>query len=192
MAAAPDLNFKVTIAKAGDALVIDYRLENGTSQPVFVTNKIWRIIEGKAKIDPDFVYSRMMDGKILALSKTMPEIPSGRSPTNLVAPYMTKIDPGKMLAQTVNIPLPVQTYVEYFSNAVAKDDNGNPLTEAASEAVFQLGYFLPPEGSRIWAEQAFGEEVDLFHNPPGKRAAYGVLTSQKIRVPVPVFRRAAN
>jgi hypothetical protein len=192
MAAATDLSFRAIISDAGDALVVDYMVENTTTQSVFLTNKLWRLIDSKPQIDPNFVYGRVAGNNLLTLSKTMPEIPSGKSPTNLVSPYMLRLEPGQRFSETINLPLPVETYLEYTNNTAAKDENGRPMIVTVNEAMFALGYFLPPKGSRMWNERAFGKEVDLFHNPPGARAAYGVLSSPTVRFSIPVRKRATD
>lgn len=192
MAAASDPDFRANISKTGDMLVIDYRIENTQVQPVFVTNKLWRLVETKPQIDPDFVYGRITENGLLMLSKTMPEIPSGQSPANLVAPYTTRLDPGQSLSETVNLPIPVQTYLEYTNNSTAKDDKGQPVVETVSEIMFSVGYFLLPPGSNMRKEKAFGTEVDLFQNPPGARATYGILSSAKFRLSIPVYKKAAG
>jgi hypothetical protein len=192
MAAASDPGFRTNISTADDMLVIDYRIENTTEQPVFVTNKIWRLIEGKPKIDPDFVYGKLTGDILLTVFKTMPEIPHGKSPANLVAPYTTRLDPGQSITETVNLQIPVHTYLEYTDNSTAKDDKGEPLLVTVSEVVFAIGYFLLAPGSSMRKEKAFGTEVDLFQNPPGARATYGILSSPKVRLSIPVYKRAAG
>lgn len=191
MAAAFEPGFRANISKIDDMLVIDYRIENTTANPVFVTNKIWRLIDTKPKIDPDFVYGTITGNNLLVLSKTMPEIPSKKSPTNLVAPYTTRLDPGQSLSETINLQIPVQTYLEYTDNTAAKDENGEPVIVTVSEVVFALGFFLLQPGSRMWKEKAFGTEVDLFQNPQGARAAYGVVSSPRVRLSIPVRERVA-
>lgn len=190
MAAVSDYELKARISATGDALAIDYQFRNGGSGPVFVTNKIWRIVEGKAKIDPAFVYANINSDGLLAIYKAMPDIPSEKSPTNLVAPYMTKVESSDSLTESINLSLPLIAYREYFDNSAARDSDGNPIVETVKRVAFGLGFFVPPEGSKIWNEMAFGQSVDLFHNPPGKRAQYGVLWSQHVSVSVPVFKRA--
>lgn len=190
MAAASDYQLKARISPAGDSLAIDYLFTNGGAGPVLVTNKIWRIVEGKAKIDPGFVYANVNSDGVLAIYKAMPDIPSDKSPTNLVAPYMTLVKSGESLDESISLSLPLLPYREYFNNAAARDGDGNPIVETVKKVAFGLGFFVPPEGSKIWNEMAFGESVDLFHNPPGKRAQYGVLWSQHFPVSVPVIRRA--
>lgn len=189
MAAVSDYGLKARISITGDTLAIDYQFTNGGAGPVLVTNKIWRIVEGKAKIDPDFVYANVNSDGLLAIYKTMPDIPEKKSPTNLVAPYMTKVESGDSLSESIALQLPLLPYREYFNNKPAEDSDGNKLVQTVKETAFGLGFFVPPEGSKIWNEQAFGESVDLFHNPPGKRAQYGVLWSQHFKVSVPVYRR---
>jgi hypothetical protein len=192
MAAVSDYGLKARIASDGDALGIDYQFTNGGTGPVLVTNKIWRMIDGKAKIDPDFVYANVNSDGLLAIFKTMPAIPEKKSPTNLVAPYMTRVESGQSLTESISLPLPLLPFMEYSSNEAAVDNDGNKLVQTVKEAAFGLAFFVPPEGSKIWNEKAFGESVDLFHNPPGKRAQYGVLWSQRFKVSVPVYRRAAE
>ena len=189
MAAVSDYTLKARISGSGDTLAIDYQFTNGGAGPVLVTNKIWRMVEGKAKIDPDFVYAHVNSDGLLAIYKTMPNIPEGKSPTNLVAPYMTKVESGDRLSESITLQLPLLPYQEYFNNEPAEDSDGNKLVQTVKGVAFGLAFFVPPEGSKIWNEKAFGENVDLFHNPPGKRAQYGVLWSERFKVSVPVFRR---
>lgn len=189
-AASSELRLKARIAVTGGALSIDYQFQNGSSGPVLVTNKIWRFVEGTPKIDPDFVYGNINSDGVLALYKAMPDIPQNKSPTNLVAPYMTLVKSGESITESINLQLPLMPYREYFNNSPLLDGDGKPVTETVKQVTFGLGFFVPPEGSKLSSEQAFGEGVDNFRNPPGKRAQYGMLWSQHFHVSVPVYRRA--
>lgn len=178
------------IAVVGRDLVVRYRVANRSSQPIYVTNKLHRAGAGPV-IDADHVYAWIGDGGRLTIAKTMPAIPAGRSPTNLVAPYMTLLEAGESLEETVRLDLPLRPYVEYHDNTPAGGADGSPDLVEASGVSFRLGYFVPPPGAPHRREVQFGKTVDNFRNPPGARARYGEVASPVHAIPVPVVRTRA-
>ncbi|MCV0395852.1 MAG: hypothetical protein K5872_06295 [Rhizobiaceae bacterium] len=176
--------FDARIALSDKALSIAYRVTNTGGKPIFVTNKLHRA-GARPVIDQDHVYSWLEGNGRLVVAKIMPVIPRDRSPTNLVAPYMTRLDPGRAVEESLSLPVPVRPYLEYHDNT--------PLAEdvAASSVEFRLGWFLPPDGAAMVSDTAFGHKVDNFRNPPGRQARYSELRSAAVGLQVPVRRTRA-
>jgi hypothetical protein len=183
------LNAQISISDG--RLVIRYSVRNGGNQPVYLTNKI--VNAGmEPKLGPNNVYSRMLEGDVLEISKEMPRIAEGLSPVNLVAPFMTKLDPGAQIDEEIVLELPFLPYAEYQDNSPVRDDEDRLILQTAKSVEFVLGYFIPPEGAEAKSDMAFDVPVDNFLNPKGKRAQYGIMRSKRFSLTIPVIQTAGS
>ncbi len=174
----------------GNALVIRYRIYDGSGRDVYLTNLLVRAGAEKV-VDVNHVYARLNDDTLI-ISKTMPPVPASASPTTLVAPFTTVLRNGASFSETVTLELPLLPYLEYADNTPVTDDDGKPLAITVRKLVFAVGYFVRPQGAADWTDQQFDHEVTFFRNPPGVQAAYGELAVPlAVQGAIPVLRTRA-
>ena len=182
------LNAEISIE--GGKLIIRYSVRNGGKVPVYLTNKVYNS-DSKPVLGPNNVYGRIGDDNVLELGKEMPRMPEGASPVNLVAPYMTQLNPGAQFDEEIVLDLPLTPFAEYRDNRPVLDDENNIVLLTAKAVDFTLGYYIPPEGAEAKSGVAFDVPVDSFINPKGGRATYGVMRSKRFSLRVPVVQTAA-
>jgi len=182
-----DIQLSAEVSLASGRLVLSYRVDNTGGSDVYLVNKVYKALP-KAKIDKDFAYVFLTEDSQLAIEKDIPPVPTGLSPTSLVVPYMTVVRAGKSFAETVELAVPVRQYIEYLDNTPPVDPNDERVVNA-SGVVFSLGYFVRPPGATERFEQALGEEVVLFQNPPDARARHDRLAVGPFPIEVPVYAR---
>jgi hypothetical protein len=181
-----DIQLSAEISLTDNRLVLTYRLDNGGGADIYILNKVYRS-SPKATIDKDYAYVFLTGDGRLGIEKDIPPIPEGRSPTNLVVPYMSVVRAGASFSETVELPVPAAQYIEYSDNT-PPDPQKNRVVGARG-VVFSLGYFVRPPGATERFEQALGEEVVLFQNPPNARARHDKLVVGPFPIEAPVYER---
>jgi hypothetical protein len=182
-----DIQLSAEVSLTAGQLVLSYRVDNIGGADIYLMNKVYKALP-KAEIDKNFAYVFLTEDGRLAIEKDIPPVPAGLSPTSLVVPYMTVVRAGKSFAETVELTVPVRQYIEYLDNTPPADPN-NERVVTANGCVFSLGYFVRPPGATERFEQALGEEVVLFQNPPNARARHDKLVVGPFPIEAPVYAR---
>jgi len=181
-----DVQLSAEVSLTDNRLVLAYRIDNSGGADIYILNKVYKS-SPKAMIDKDYAYVFLTHDGRLGIEKDIPPIPEGRSPTNLVVPYMSVVRSGASFSETVELPLPVAQYIEYSDNTPPDPQKNRLVT--ANGVLFSIGYFVRPPGATERFEQALGEEVVLFQNPPNARARHDKLVVGPFPIEVPVYAR---
>jgi hypothetical protein len=182
-----EIRLVAELTLAADRLVLSYEVENVGRSDIYLLNKVYRALP-RPEIDENFAYVFLSRDGQLVVEKDIPPVPPGLSPTSLVVPYMTVVRAGARFAETVELGVPVRQYIEYVDNSPPGDPRSERIV-TASGVVLALGYFVRPPGATERFEQALGQQIVLFHNPPGARARHERLLVGPIPVELPVFER---
>ncbi len=169
---------------AGQNLVLDYEVRNGTARDVYLLNRLYRSMP-TWHLGPDVIYIELIPGtKTVRLFKKLADLPKGVNVTSPVAPFVTPLKAGGTFHETVRIPLPVREYLEYSMRGP------RPAAEAPTavfeRVTFTLGYYWKVEGTREEVRQIQGTEVVMPIGPRDKRPEFGLLESGPVRLDVPV------
>ena len=183
-----DIQLSAEVSLTADRLVLSYRIDNTGGSDIYLLNKVYKALP-KPEIDKDFAYVFLTEQGGLYIEKDIPPVPGGRSPTSLVAPYMSVVRAGASFTETVEFALPVRQYIEYSDNTPPADPQKDRVV-MANGLVFSIGYFVRAPGATERFEQRFGHEVVLLQNPPGAaRARHEKLAVGPFDVEVPVYAR---
>lgn len=174
------LTAHVSVADPGK-LVLDYRVDNRGSADVYLLNRIPRRGRGLT-LDPNNIYVRFADRSV-HLEKLIPAIPPGRSPYQLVAPYVTPLRAGGTFSERVELALPLRRFQEYHDNM----DRPGAAVEIYPRIVFSLGYMVKLPGTSEREAEVEGVPVLLFTNPPGALSRAGVLRTEVGELAIPVL-----
>jgi hypothetical protein len=169
---------------AGEHLVLDYEVRNGTPRDVYLLNRLYRTTP-TWQIGPDIVYVEFVPGtKTVRLFKKLADLPKGVNVTAPVAPFVTPLRAGGTFHETVRIPLSVREYLEYSMRGPRPA--GEPQTAVYQNVSFTLGYYWRVEGTREETRQIRGTEVVMPIGPRDKRPEFGLLESGPVRLEVSV------
>jgi hypothetical protein len=169
---------------AGQHLVLDYEVRNGSARDVYLLNRLYRSMPTWT-LGPDVIYIELVPGtKTIRLFKKLADLPKGVRVTSPVAPFVTPLRAGATFHETVRIPLPVHEYLEYARQA--PKPAGEPPTAVFEKVTFTLGYYVRLEGTREETREVQGSEVVMPIGPRDKRPEFGVLESGPTRLDVPV------
>ncbi len=184
MAVDAGLTLAVHVAIAGQNLVLDYEVRNGTARDAYLLNRIYRQMPAW-QMGPDVVYVELVPGtRTVRLMKKIDDLPKGVNVTAPVAPFVTPLRAGATFRERVSVPLPVREHREYSMKGPAPA--GEPETAVYQNVTFTLGYYWRAEGTREETRDIRGTEVVFPIGPRGKLPEYGVLTSEPVRIDVPV------
>jgi hypothetical protein len=117
-----------------------YVAHNDSGKEVYLFNVLFTTdVTGHRKIDRGKVY-RMVEGRLLHLSKTLVRVPENLEVEMPEVPYLTPLPPGKSFAEEITVEAPIREQYPY----------AHPQTETAKGEVricegftFSLGYFVP-------------------------------------------------
>lgn len=169
---------------AGEHLVLDYEVRNGTPRDAYLLNRLYRSTPAW-QIGPDIVYVELVPGtKTVRLFKKLADLPKGVNVTSPVAPFVTPLRAGGTFHETVRVPLPIREYLEYSRRGPRPA--GEPGTAVYENVTFTLGYYWKVDGTREETRQIQGTEVVMPITPRGKRPEFGLLESGAVRLEVPV------
>ena len=169
---------------AGQNLVLDYEVRNGTPRDVYLLNRLYRSMP-TWHLGPDVIYIELIPGtKTVRLFKKLADLPKGVNVTSPVAPFVTPLKAGGTFHETVRIPLPVREYLEY-SRSGPRPPAEAP-TAVFERVTFTLGYYWKVEGTREEVRQIQGTEVVMPIGPRDRRPEFGLLESGPVRLDVPV------
>lgn len=169
---------------AGEHLVLDYEVRNGTPRDAYLLNRLYRSVP-TLQIAPDVVYVELVPGsRTVRLFKKLADLPEGVTVTAPVAPFVTPLRAGGTFHETVRVPLPVREYLEYSMRG--PQPAGEPHTALFQNVSFTLGYYWKVEGTREETRQIQGTQVVMPIGPRDKRPEFGLLESGPVRLDVSV------
>lgn len=178
-AARTELVLSATFKKMENELHVSYKVKNGGYRDVYLINRLYRTIP-ELTISPDFIYIHLeKEARAVHLLKKLADLPKGKQVTSPVSPFVTPVRVGEDFSETVHIPLPIQEYREYLSEA--------PGAEAVYDSVdLTLGYYWRAEGTTEEIRKLGKTEVVMPRTPPGVRPVFGTLQTKPEKIQLPV------
>lgn len=93
-------------------LIIQYKVFNGLDKAIFLTNRIFQWTPEGMSVDPNLVYSDVMNGTLRLVKACLP-VPDELDVESPIAPYLTELPGGETFTETLSIPLPLIPYHPY-------------------------------------------------------------------------------
>ncbi len=180
------IDFQVEYSLKPGALSVHYVMFNTRANPIYVFNVLWEFDKSGKQIPASQpVYACLRQDGTLHLAKEILPVPAGKKIYARIVPLVTRLDPGRTLEETIQIPAPVAEYNPYF-----------PVTPDSKQRLEQA---RAVEFSIQFVNQAEGMETHAGAVPPGLRldapnlfANLETLRGRPDALPVPVQKRLDN
>lgn len=122
-------------------LTVTYTVLNGSPEPIYIVNRLFRRGRDGFTVDPDVVYSHRNDKGLVHFKKCLVEVPDDLDVEAPEVPYLTQVGAKSEFSETINVRLP----------AVPRDPyRPQPTLDRVQEAegfILELGYVIPSNGS---------------------------------------------
>jgi hypothetical protein len=148
-ATAQDCDLRVAIQASPTSLLLGYEFRNRSNKTAFLFNVIHRTgPSGGPEADSNLIYVEPAGGSVI-LGKRIFAVPRGLRVEKPEVPYVTRVEPGGVFVEKLNLMLPLRVFSAYPEAATP--------APAEAAAYFELGFFLAPDPSV--AEQSGGHLV---------------------------------
>jgi len=138
-ATAQNCDLRVAVQASPASLLLGYEFRNRSDKTAFLFNLVYKFgASGGPEADPNLVYVQQ-SGAAVVLGKKIIPVPDDIDVERPDVPYVTRVDPGEVFREKINIMLPLRPFTPYPQRG------GAAVTEAA--VYFELGFFLAPDPS---------------------------------------------
>ena len=157
------------------SLIFDYTVFNNSPHPVYLINNLFDH-HGPAgfQVDSNVVYTTLVPGPILSLSKQLWAAPPGLDVEAAEVPFVSILESRWTMTETLRLALPIEERFPSLSQAPA----GDPVV--IPQFTFSLGYTIEDQPLVL-------EEVSLPDGSRHLRPEYSVLIQrQRLKISAPV------
>lgn len=148
-ATAQDCDLRVAIQASPTSLLLGYEFRNRSDKTAFLFNVVHRTgPSGGPEADPNLIYVQP-SGSAVILGKRIFPVPHDLDVEKPEVPYVTRVEPGGVFVEKLNLMLPLRIFSPYPQTGAA--------APAEAAVYFELGFFLAPDPSV--AKQAGGNLV---------------------------------
>jgi len=149
----------VDVAPPGASLRIRFHVTNDQSSPVYLFNVLWEHAGKGTYIEARMpVYASLRSPGVLCLLKGLAPLPKAREVEVRNVPFATRVDPGQVFAEEIDMRLPIDEYSPYFS----PPSGGTVRTVQAREIVFALD-FIRAHGDETVRKAPLDQAVWIHH-----------------------------
>ena len=164
--------FQATASSCG--LEVHYEVLNGLEQPILLPNVLYRVRDGEVVVSRHFAYTSI-DADTLVIEKMIPEVPSGWVVEALEVPFITLVEAGARLSETLCLPLPLEARGAYDGLAMAEEMETGRVTDVR----LVLGWLPDAPYSAITVAD---REVLALSDPRASQALQRFLSSKPRRI----------
>lgn len=145
---------EINTDRKAENLFIDYRVTNRLSKSIYLLNRIFQWTEKGLEIDPNFIYTELIDGK-LRLTKAFIPVPDDVLVEIPDVPYLSPVKGGAEFRENLHLKLPLEPFHPYYkvnrSNTVHSFDKAELAIGWLVEGSFDLREGSTPDGEQILA-----------------------------------------
>lgn len=180
----PQLGFRVEAVARDRHLHIRYSVRNDGVRDVYLLNRLFR--NSPPAFGPDIAYVEFdRPERVVLVSKRIPPIPPGRSPTSLVAPYVTPVRMRETFTEAFRLALPLRLLLEYGQSQQPRPPEQERIAEYRGMRL-RLAYYWRDDGVTETPGVAFDQPVVIPGNFPRFPPILD-LVSPVVPVPLPVI-----
>lgn len=175
------LHLTVDYHVAEAVLTMVYRVENTSRETAWLLNRLWRGTPA-VQISPQLIYVTFERAtRTVRLAKELASLPTDRTVTTPVAPFVTGVRAGETFQETVRLSLPLVEYQEY--------DGARTQVRPAryGAVVFCLGFYWSAPGVTETQRVVGDTAVVLPVFPAGTRPVFGRLCTRPHALALPVL-----
>jgi hypothetical protein len=159
-------------------LIIQYEVFNGLDKAIFLTNRIFQWTPEGMSLDPNLVYSDVVDDMLRLVKACLP-VPEELDVESPIVPYLTELPSGESLAETISISLPLMPYHPYDQLKISNE------AATFSSIQFVVGWF--PSGTAPVRSQQRPDGMTLLSADYGDVIQVQEILQQTLLVSVPAY-----
>lgn len=106
------VTLRVATAVQDNVLVIEYEIQNGRSDAIYLVNRLFQWTRTGLSVDANLVYTEVTQGR-LRLSKACLSVPEHIKVESPDVPYLTRLEAGEMFAEKLIFSLPLRPFHPY-------------------------------------------------------------------------------
>lgn len=125
---------RAATAVQDNILVIEYEIENGRSDAIYLANRLFQWTHAGLSVDANLVYTEVKEGQ-LRLTKACLPVPEHIKVESPDVPYLNRVEAGETFTETLSLLLPLQPFHPY--NQAKATDQVNTYTPV----LFAVGWF---------------------------------------------------
>jgi hypothetical protein len=157
-------------------LDLTYTVSNGAQSAIYLANVLYHWRATGFEVDPNVVYTEVIDDGILHISKQLIKVPDNIVVETPEVPYLTRVEAGEEYLEDLHLAFPIQSVHPYRSSHAEEPEHLDRFT-------FSLGYAFDDEALRV-------KEVTVSDGSIRYRASYTrLVTRQRLKVFGPIQTR---